>query len=69
MKGRLTASQLREVLLLMRRLYDVLGNHPEQTVGTMHALTMVIAPVPERAGKKPGGRARSTTNEPKGEGT
>ena len=83
MKGRLTAGQLREVLRLMRRLYDLLGNHPEQTVGTMHALTMVIAPLAEHASKKAGGprrstarprnarikRARSTTVEPKGEGT
>jgi len=28
MKGRLTAGQLREVLRLMGRLYDLLGNHP-----------------------------------------
>ena len=63
MKGRLTAGQLREVLRLMRRLYDLLGNHPEQTVGTMHALTLVLAPLAERASKKAGGpkitRARS----------
>ena len=83
MKGRLTAGQLREVLRLMGRLYDLLGNHPEQTVGTMHALTMVIAPLAERASKKAGGprrstpgqrnaritRARSTTVELKGAGT
>ena len=55
MKGRLTTAQLREVRRLMARLYDLLGNHPEQTVGTMHALTMVIAPLPERASKKAGG--------------
>ena len=83
MKGRLTTGQLREVLRLMRRLYDLLGNHPEQTVGTMHALTMVIAPVADRASEKAGGagrstpgqrnaritRARSTTVGPKGAGT
>ena len=83
MKGRLTAGQLREVLRLLGRLYDLLGNHPEQTAGTMHALTMVIAPLAERASKKAGGprrstpgqrsarltRARSTTVELKGAGT
>lgn len=83
MKGRLTTAQLREVRRLMKRLYDLLGNHPEQTVGTLHALTMVIAPLAERASKKAGGprrstpgprnkritRARSTTVQLKGAGT
>jgi predicted transcriptional regulator len=68
MKGRLTAAQLRDVLALIQRLYDVLGNHPEQTVGSMHALTMVLAPVAEHASRNPGRRASSTTNELKGEG-
>jgi hypothetical protein len=60
MKGRLTTEQLREVRRLMGRLYDLLGNHPQQTVGTMHALTMVIAPLSERASKKADGPRRST---------
>ena len=63
MKARLTAGQLREVLRLMARLYDVLGNHPEQTVGTMHALTMVIAPLAERATKKANVPRRSTAKQ------
>jgi hypothetical protein len=80
LKGRLTTGQLREVRRLMARLYDLLGNHPEQTVGTMHALTMVINPLVELAREKAVGpmrstprprntRARSTTIEPKGAGT
>ena len=60
MKGRLTTGQLREVRRLMGRLYDLLGNHPQQTVGTLHALTMVIAPLPERASKTAGEARRST---------
>jgi hypothetical protein len=60
MKGRLTTGQLHEVLRLMGRLYDLLGNHPEQTVGTMHALTMVISPLGEHSSKKTGGPRRST---------
>ena len=63
MKGRLTAGQLREVLRLMRRLYDLLGNHPEQTVGTLHALTMVIAPLAQRATKKAKVPRRSTAKQ------
>jgi len=59
-KGRLTAAQLREVRRLIGRLYDLLNNHPEQTVGTMHALTLVITPVAEHASKKAGGPGRST---------
>ena len=61
MKARLTASQLREVRRLMERLYDLMGNHPEQTTGTLHALTMVIAPLAEHASEKASGRKRSTT--------
>jgi hypothetical protein len=63
-KGRLTTGQFREVLRLMGRLYALMGNHPEQTVGTMHALTMVIAPLKERASKKAGGPRRSTPGPP-----
>src|SRR4051794_15733257 len=59
-KGRLTASQLREVRRLMERIYELMGNHPEQTDGTLHALTMVIAPLAEHASKKAGGPPRST---------
>jgi len=59
-KGRLTTGQLREVRRLMARLYDLLGNHPEQTVGTMHALTMVIAPLAERASKKAAGPRKAS---------
>jgi hypothetical protein len=59
-KGKLTAGQLREVLRLVGRLYDLLGNHPQQTVGTLHALTMVIAPLADRSSKKAGGPRRST---------
>jgi hypothetical protein len=63
MKGRLTTGQLREVRRLVGRLHDLLGNHPEQTVGTMYALTMVIAPLAEHARKKAGGPRRSTPNQ------
>ena len=59
-KGRLTTAQLREVRRLMERLYELMGNHPEQTDGTLHALTMVIAPLAEHASKKGGRRRRST---------
>ena len=63
MKGRLTDAQLREVRRLMGRLYDLLNNHPEQTVGTMHALTMVITPLAERGSKKTGGPRRSISGQ------
>ncbi len=45
MKGRLTLAQIRQVHRLMRKLFDLLGNHPRQTQGGLHALTMVIVPL------------------------
>lgn len=47
MKGRLTRDQLREVHRLMWRIYTTLGDHPEQTQGALHAITMFIAPIPD----------------------
>lgn len=44
-KARLTMSQLRQVNRLMRKLIRLLGNHPRQTQGDLHALTMVIVPL------------------------
>jgi len=45
MKGRLTLAQAREVNRLMRKLMHLVCNHPRQTQGDLHALTMVIVPL------------------------
>jgi hypothetical protein len=45
MKGRLTLTQIREVNRLMQRLLELLTDHPHQTQGDLHALTMVIVPL------------------------
>ena len=57
MKGRLTSDQLREVHRLMWRIYGTLGEHPEQTQGALHAITMFIAPIPDGHAKN---RRRAT---------
>jgi DNA-binding transcriptional ArsR family regulator len=52
LKGRLSASQLREVNRLMRKIWGLFSDHPQQTEGELHALTMVIVPLRDGASPK-----------------
>jgi len=55
-KGRLTEAQMREAHRLMTQLWSLLTDHPGQTEGTLHALTMVLVPLRDPPASKAKGR-------------